>query len=88
MISQKHGFQNITFELNYDWSSDEDEGKLNPAVPTSRFAIVSSAKLDELKKTKNEANTVRHTVWAVSCFQTWLRVISITLDFQSIEKAP
>ncbi len=31
-------FQNIRFELNYEWSSDEDEGKLNPAVPTSWFA--------------------------------------------------
>ncbi len=78
-------FQNITFELNYEWSFDEDGGKLNPAVPTSRFASVSSAELDELEKTKNEANTGRQTVWAVNCFQTWLK--SITLDFQSIEKA-
>ncbi|XP_049889953.1 zinc finger MYM-type protein 2-like [Epinephelus moara] len=83
--------KNISFELNYEWSSDEDggEGKLNPtgAVPTSRFAIVSSAELDELEKTKNEANTVRQTLWAVNCFQTWLRVKSIGINFQSIEKA-
>ncbi len=51
-------FQNITFELNYEWSSDEDERKLKPAVPTSSFASASLAELDELEKTKNEANTV------------------------------
>ncbi len=80
-------FQNTTFKLNYEWSSDEDEVKLNPAVPTSRFASVSSVELDELEKTENEANTVRQTVWAVHCFQTGLRVKSITFDLQFIEKA-
>ncbi len=61
-------FQHVTSELNYEWSSDEDEGKLNPAVPTSRFDGVSSAELDELEKTKNEAYTVRQSSDSQLCF--------------------
>ena len=68
-------FPQITFELNYEWSSEEDEGKersLDTSVQTSRCAHMTSADLDKLDKSKNEANTVRQTTWALNCFQTWL----------------
>lgn len=80
-------FPNITFELNYESDEEEGDGKLNPVVSTSRFLNVSMAELDKLEKDKNEANTVRQTVWAVNCLKSWLRVKSIALDFQSVEKA-
>lgn len=45
-------FPKISFELNYEWSSEEDEGeeKLNPSEHTSRFVSVSSAELSDLEK--------------------------------------
>lgn len=39
-------------------------------VQTSQCAYMTSADLDKLKKSKNKANTVRQTAWALNCFQT------------------
>ncbi|XP_053338834.1 uncharacterized protein LOC128510512 isoform X1 [Clarias gariepinus] len=82
-------FPEITFESNYEWSSGEDEEKeqsRDTSVQTSRCAYITSADLDKLEKSKNEANTLRQTAWALNCFQTWLSLKNINLDFKSVEK--
>ncbi len=59
-------FPQITFDLNYEWSSEEDEGKersLDTTAQPSRCAHMTSADLDKLEKSKNEANTIRQTPW-------------------------
>ena len=83
-------FPKITFDLNYEWSSDseEDEGKergLDTSAQT-RCADMTSADLDNLEKSKNEANTVRQTTWALNCLQTWINLKNIQVNFQSIKK--
>lgn len=84
-------FPKITFDLNYEWSSsdsEEDEGKergLDTSAQT-RCADMTSADLDNLEKSKNEANTVRQTTWALNCLQTWINLKNIQVNFQSIKK--
>lgn len=83
-------FPEITFDLNYEWSSDseEDEGK-ERGLETSaqiRCADMTSADLDKLEKSKNETNTVRQTAWALNCLQTWLNLKNIQVNFQLVEK--
>lgn len=48
---------------------------------------MTPADLDKLEKSKNEANTVRQTTWALNCFQTWLSLKNINIDLQSVEKS-
>lgn len=83
-------FPQITFDLNYEWSSDseEAEGKergLDTSAQT-RCADMTSADLDKLEKSKNEANTVRQTTWALNCLQTWLNLKNIQVNFQLVKK--
>ena len=47
-------FPNITFDLMHNRDS--------------RCALKSASELDRLERSKNEANTVRQTVWALNCF--------------------
>nr|XP_054602829.1 MORC family CW-type zinc finger protein 3a isoform X4 [Nothobranchius furzeri] len=66
----------------------QTEGKesgLNTSAQT-RCADMSTADLDELEKSKNEVNTVRQTAWALNCFQTWLNLKHIQVNFQQVEK--
>ena len=38
-------------------------------------------------KSKNEANTVKRTTWALSCLQTWLNLKNIQVNFQSVSQS-
>ena len=48
---------------------------------------MTSADLDKLEKSKNEANTVKQTTWALNCLQTWLNLKNIQVNFQSISQS-
>ena len=53
-------FPQITSDLNYEWSdSEEDEGKerARDTSAQTRCVDMTSADLDKLEKSKNEANT-------------------------------
>lgn len=65
-MHRKHGiFPNITSDLNYVWTSEEDKGKeRNISVKTSGRVDVTSADLDN-KKSKNKADTVQQTTQAL-----------------------
>ena len=58
-------FPQITSDLNYEWSdSEEDEGKerARDTSAQTRCVDMTSADLDKLEKSKNEANTVKHNL--------------------------
>lgn len=56
------------------------------AWPQTRCADMTSANLDKLEKSKNEANIVRQTTWALNCLQTWLNLKNIQVNFQLVKK--
>ena len=45
-------FPDVTFELNYEWSSEEGEGK-QPGYFSANLQVCSHADLDKLEKSKN-----------------------------------
>lgn len=75
---------------NNDASSTEEdeEQERSPAISVivSRYASMTTADPDYLEWSKNEANTVRQTTWALNCFQTWLKLKNMTIDLHSINK--
>lgn len=76
---------NKIFDQNHEWSSEEDEEKnRNTSARTSRCVDITSD--DKVEKSKNDANTVRQTTWAWNCFQTWLTLKNLKINFQSVEK--
>nr|XP_055042974.1 uncharacterized protein LOC129429980 isoform X2 [Misgurnus anguillicaudatus] len=80
-------FMNITFDINYESSSDEEEITAPLAEQPTRSAAVTAANLDNLEKTRHENNTVRQTVWTVNCFKSWLAEKQLNIDLKRIEKS-
>ena len=70
-------FPRITFDLNYEWSDSEEDERKERGQDTSvqtKCVDMTSADLDKLEKSKNEANTVKLTTWALNCLRTWLNL--------------
>ena len=83
-------FPQIIFDLNYEWSDSEEDEVKERSQETSaqtRCVDMTSGDHDKLEKSKNEANTVKQTTWALNCLQTWLNLKNIQINFQSVSQS-
>ncbi len=55
-------FMNVSFDISYERSSDEEEGKKLLNVQTARSAAIPSAHLADLEKSRHENNTAANSV--------------------------
>lgn len=83
-------FPQITFDLICEWSDDDEKQdstfKREESAFLSRYVSISASDLDSIERSRHEANMVKQTSWAVSCFKTWLSERMIQIDLKNIAK--
>ena len=68
-----------------EWLEIEEKEEIE--LQNKRFVAVSSDELNQLEKSRNEANTVHATGWAVKCLTDYLHNTGLTVDFTTVTKA-
>ena len=52
----------------------------------TRHAEKTEAEIEALAKARNEAGTIKQTMWAVRCFQSWCAEKAIEMDLKTVIK--
>lgn len=60
---------------------EEEESK------TNRHAEMSEVEVEKLAQSRHEVGTLKQTMWAARCFQSWCAEKDINVNLQTIEKA-
>ena len=53
----------------------------------TRHAEKTEAEIEALAKARNEAGTIKQTMWAVRCFQSWCAEKAIEMDLKTVTKS-
>ncbi len=70
--------------LSLDQWLKEMDGMEEEDKKERRHAEINERKTEELEKSRNEAGTVKQTMWAIRCFQTLCAEKDLTVDLKTI----
>lgn len=68
-------------------NDEEEEQETTAIASVPRYVPLSPSELDSIEKSRHEPNTLKQTLWAVSCLEAWLKERNMKVDFDTVTKS-